>query len=73
MMYPPVSAMRAPDVRPPLFDTLLRGAEVARRGHDSVTRASAWLSKLVLRLAVIALVVGVGLVALIYFAARSLG
>jgi hypothetical protein len=46
---------------------------VARRGSESVTRASSWLSKLVRRLVMIALLLGLGLVALIYVVARSLG
>lgn len=58
---------------PALWESVLRGAMVARRGSESVTRASSWLSKLVRRLVMIALLLGLGLVALIYVVARSLG
>ncbi len=68
----PVLARDA-DVRPALWESVVRGAEIARRSSTSVTRASAWLSRLVLRLAMIAVLLGIGLVALINFAARSLG
>lgn len=59
--------------RPALWESVVRGAMVARRGSESVTRASSWLSKLVMRLVMIALLLGIGFVALIYFAAQSLG
>lgn len=55
---------------PALWESVLRGAMVARRGSESVTRS--WLSKL-RRLVMIALLLGLGLVALIYVVARSLG
>ncbi len=64
---------REPATRPALWDSMLRGADVGRPGHASVTRASSWLSRLVRRLAMIAVVLGIGLVALIYFVARALG
>lgn len=61
------------DERPALWETVVRSAALARRGSESVTRASSWLSKLVMRFVLIALVLGIGLVVLLYAVARSLG
>jgi hypothetical protein len=50
---------------------VLRGAEIATRASESVGRVGGWVARLVFRLAVLALLLGVGFVVLVYYVARS--
>ena len=67
------SALEPRPERPSLWDALLRvGAPLAPRDPAPVSRAGGWLKQLVFRLAVIALVLGIGVAVAIYWVVHSL-
>lgn len=70
---------RALDVppQPALWEKLLRGAVLARRADSPAARETSapergWIARLIIRLVLIAAVLGVGFVVAVYLVARSL-